>query len=167
MSVRHMFQLFCGYSLWYMQSYSTLIPVAQRSKAWGYGFSLAGSNPAGGNDLSPVSLVCQAVVSATGWSLVQRSPTECGVSIVEPQRWGPGPLGLSSHENPISHDKRCVPLISTFRSMCAVSNMAASCSFSMSCFSQACCSGIFWTILKWFQPPLFSWVLFCRHTPRA
>jgi hypothetical protein len=39
-------------------------------------------------------------VSATGWSLVQRSPTECGVSesvIVKPRQWGGlGPLGLSS-----------------------------------------------------------------------
>jgi hypothetical protein len=33
--------------------------------------------------LSLVSVVCcQVVVSATGWSLVQRSPTECGVSKV-------------------------------------------------------------------------------------
>jgi hypothetical protein len=32
--------------------------------------------------LSIVSAVCcQVEVSATGWSLVQRSPTECGVSI--------------------------------------------------------------------------------------
>jgi len=29
-----------------------------------------------------------------------------------------------------------LPLISTFRGMCAVSNMAASCSSSMSCFSK-------------------------------
>jgi hypothetical protein len=33
--------------------------------------------------LSLVSVVCcQVQVSATGWSLVQRSPTECGVSKV-------------------------------------------------------------------------------------
>jgi hypothetical protein len=33
--------------------------------------------------LSLVSVVCcQVEVSATGWSLVQRSPTECGVSNV-------------------------------------------------------------------------------------
>jgi hypothetical protein len=40
-------------------------------------------NPAGGMDvcLSPVSVVCcQVEVSATSWSLVQRSPTECNVS---------------------------------------------------------------------------------------
>jgi hypothetical protein len=40
--------------------------------------------------LSLVSVVCcQVEVSATSWSLVQRSPTECGVSkseIVEPQK---------------------------------------------------------------------------------
>jgi hypothetical protein len=60
------------------------IPVAARSKAWVYGCSLAailGSNPARGMDvLSLVSIICcQVEVSATGWSLVQRSPTECGV----------------------------------------------------------------------------------------
>jgi hypothetical protein len=33
--------------------------------------------------LSLVSVVwCQVEVSATGWSLVQRSPTDCGVSKV-------------------------------------------------------------------------------------
>jgi len=32
--------------------------------------------------LSVVSFVCcQVEVSATGWSLVQRSPTECGASL--------------------------------------------------------------------------------------
>jgi hypothetical protein len=32
-------------------------------------------------DLSPVSVVCRQVdVSATGWSLVQRCPTDCCVS---------------------------------------------------------------------------------------
>jgi hypothetical protein len=40
--------------------------------------------------LSLVSVVCyQVEVSATGWSLVQRSPTDCGVSksvIVKPQK---------------------------------------------------------------------------------
>jgi hypothetical protein len=41
-------------------------------------------NPTGGHRcLSVVSVVCcQVEVSATGWSLVQRSPTECGVSKV-------------------------------------------------------------------------------------
>jgi hypothetical protein len=62
------------------------IPVAVRSKAWVYGRSLTrivGSNlriPPGAC-LSLVSVVCcQVEVSATSWSLVQRSPTECGVS---------------------------------------------------------------------------------------
>jgi hypothetical protein len=34
---------------------------------------------------------CQVEVSATGWSLVQRSPTDCGASLrvnSEPQEWG-------------------------------------------------------------------------------
>jgi hypothetical protein len=43
-----------------------------------------------GRVLSVVSVVCcQVEVSATGWSLVQRSPTDCGVSecvIVKPRR---------------------------------------------------------------------------------
>jgi hypothetical protein len=61
------------------------IPVAVRSKAWVCGRSLTrimGSNPTGGHGcLSLVSVVCcQVEVSATIWSLVQRSPTECGVS---------------------------------------------------------------------------------------
>jgi hypothetical protein len=60
------------------------IPVTAPSKASVCGRSLAGivcSNPAGGMDVCLVSVVCcQVEVSATGWSLVQRSPTECGVS---------------------------------------------------------------------------------------
>jgi hypothetical protein len=47
--------------------------------------------------LSVVSVVCcQVEVSATSWSLVQRSPTDCGVSNVcdhetSAKRGGPGP----------------------------------------------------------------------------
>jgi hypothetical protein len=47
--------------------------------------------------LSLVSVVCCEVeFSATSWSFVQRSPTDCGVSCVicNPREWGgPGPLG--------------------------------------------------------------------------
>ena len=71
-------------------SYITIapIPVAARSKAWVCGHSLdgiAGSNAAGGQRcVCLVSVVCcQVEVSATGWSLVQRSPTECGVSVCD------------------------------------------------------------------------------------
>jgi hypothetical protein len=61
--------------------------MAARSKAWVYGRSLAGiagSNSVGGHGrLSVVSVAsCQVGVSATGRSLVQRSPTECGMSWV-------------------------------------------------------------------------------------
>ena len=59
------------------------IPVATRSRAWVYGRSLAeiaDSNPAGGMDVCLLSVVCgQVEVSATGRSLVQKSPIECGV----------------------------------------------------------------------------------------
>ena len=48
--------------------------------------------------MSVVSVVCcQVEVSAKDWSLVQRSPTDCGASlcvIYKPHEWGdPGPLG--------------------------------------------------------------------------
>jgi hypothetical protein len=54
--------------------------------------------PPGCGCLSPVSVVCwQEQVSASGWSLDQRSPTDCGASlcvIYKPHEWGgPGPLG--------------------------------------------------------------------------
>ena len=65
------------------------IPVAAPSKAWVCSLLLAGfvgSNSAGGINLSLFfslslrSVVCRQVeVSASGRSLVQRSPTECGV----------------------------------------------------------------------------------------
>ena len=60
--------------------------MAALSKLWIYGLSfagIAGSNPTGVKDvcLSAVGVVCSQVeVSASCWSLVQRSPTECGVS---------------------------------------------------------------------------------------
>jgi hypothetical protein len=56
-----------------------------------------GSNRTGGMDVCLVSVVCcQVEVSATSWSLVQRSPTDCGVSNVcdhetSTTRGGPGP----------------------------------------------------------------------------
>jgi len=60
------------------------IPVAARSKAWVCSRLLpgiVGSNPAGSiNVLSFLSVVCcQLEVSASGWSLVQRSSIDCGV----------------------------------------------------------------------------------------
>ena len=63
-------------------AYLKVIPVAPRSKAWVCGRLLAGivrSNPAEGHGrLSVVSVVCSQVeVSASGWSLIQRSSTEC------------------------------------------------------------------------------------------
>jgi len=50
--------------------------------------------PPGDWCLSVVSVVCcQVELSATGWSLVQRSPTECSVGLSECDNEGdPGPL---------------------------------------------------------------------------
>jgi hypothetical protein len=70
--------------------------MAERSKAWVSSRSpagITGSNPAGGMDVCVlwVLCVCQVDVSATDWSLVQRSSTDCGVSscvISKPQEWG-------------------------------------------------------------------------------
>jgi hypothetical protein len=59
-------------------------PVGARSKAWVCGHSLAGiagSNPAGGMDVCLLwVLLCQVEISESGWSLVERSPTEFSVS---------------------------------------------------------------------------------------
>jgi hypothetical protein len=63
------------------------IPVAARSKAYVCGRALAGivgSNPTAGMDVCLVQcLCCQVEVSATGRSLVQRSPTDCDVCVYE------------------------------------------------------------------------------------
>jgi hypothetical protein len=68
--------------------------VAVRSKEWVFGRSLTRMV---GSNLSLVSVVCcQVEVSATSWSLVKRSPTDCGVSNVcdhetSTKRGGPDP----------------------------------------------------------------------------
>ena len=76
------------------------IPVSERSKVRVCGRALAGiagSNPARDtNVLFLVSVVCcQLEISATGRSLVQRSPTDCRVRlclIYKPEeQGGPGP----------------------------------------------------------------------------
>jgi len=69
-----------------------LIPVAARSKAWVSSRSLpriADSNPVGWNEcLSLGSVVlCQTESSATGQSLVQRNPTDYGVSECDRGTW--------------------------------------------------------------------------------
>ena len=56
--------------------------MAARSKAWVPGSSIAGiagSNPSRGHGCLCV-VSCQVQVSVTGWSLVQGTPTDCGVS---------------------------------------------------------------------------------------
>jgi hypothetical protein len=54
------------------------------------------------------AVCCQVEVSATSWSLVQMSPTDCGASlcvIYKAREWGdPGPLGAvapKTKQNPI------------------------------------------------------------------
>jgi len=60
------------------------IPVAVQSKAWVFGRSFAGivvSNPARDMRMSvDIVVSCQVETSATGRSLIQRIPTEGGVS---------------------------------------------------------------------------------------
>ena len=56
--------------------------------------------------LSDVSVVCcQVEISVTGWSLVQRSPTDCGASlcmIYKPQEWGgPDPRWVAAPQKKI------------------------------------------------------------------
>jgi hypothetical protein len=63
----------------------TPIPVAARSEAWVCGRSLAGTGGfescCGHGYICLASVACSQVeVSASGWSLDQRSPTEYGVS---------------------------------------------------------------------------------------
>ena len=57
--------------------------MAGRSNKWVYRrppAQIVGSNTAGGMDVFLMSVVCCKVeVSVSGWSIVQRSPTECGV----------------------------------------------------------------------------------------
>ena len=79
---------YCNCSFWWSQWSSGLRPLAccgfeSRRRHW---------------CLSLVSFVCcQVEVSGSGWSLVQSTPTKCGVYLsvfVRPRRWGrPGPLG--------------------------------------------------------------------------
>jgi hypothetical protein len=57
------------------------IPVTEQSKAWVCSISLTGimgSNLAGSMDVSLVNIVLCQVVSTSGSSLVQRSPTKYG-----------------------------------------------------------------------------------------
>jgi hypothetical protein len=63
------------------------------SKAWVCGRSCC--SIARGLDGCQSVVCCQVQVSASGWSLVQRSPTEFGVSECgQPRQWrGPDPLG--------------------------------------------------------------------------
>jgi hypothetical protein len=70
--------------LLFLLSKILIVPVVARFKAWVCGRSLTGimgSNPAGGMDvcLFLSAVCCQVERSASGWSLVQRSPNDSGV----------------------------------------------------------------------------------------
>jgi len=56
--------------------------------------------------------------------------------------------------------------ISTFRSMCAVPNMAVFCSSLTSCFL-VCCSRVFWMTLKQTQSPYYYWYHLHFYIPHA
>ena len=61
-------------------------PLAARPKAWVCGHThsgTAGSNPYWKMDVLSFLTYCEVEVCSSGWSLVQRSPTECGVSECE------------------------------------------------------------------------------------
>ena len=63
-----------------------LVPVAERSKAWVSSRSpaeIVASNPTGVVDVCSECCVLQVEISATSWSLVQRSPTDCGESLCD------------------------------------------------------------------------------------
>ena len=67
------------------RKYTEPIPLAEWSKARVCSqllAGIAGSIPASGVDVCLVNVVCcQVEVSVMGQSLVQRSPTDCGVSV--------------------------------------------------------------------------------------
>ena len=62
------------------------IPVAARSQVWVCGLSpaeIVASNPAGVMEVCVCVACCKVEISATGRSLVQRNPTECGGSVCD------------------------------------------------------------------------------------
>jgi hypothetical protein len=112
----------CHFTMWWASSFCISLRIissgtvannvkslATRSEACVCGRSLAGiagANPAEGGYccLSRVNVVCcQVEVAASGWSLGQRNPTECGVSkmsvIAKPHKGRPWPgIGPKRHK---------------------------------------------------------------------
>ena len=72
-----------GLSVAIKKRYIADTPVPVAAQVCGHSpAEIVGSNPAGGMEVSFILvLCCQADVSATSWSLVQRSPTDCGASL--------------------------------------------------------------------------------------
>ena len=99
-----------------------------RSKAWVCDLSSAEivvSNPTGGMHVRLLLSVvcCQVQVSATSWSLVQRSPTYCGASlcvIEKPREWGePGLLEAVAPETNKTFRRRGMDATESRQSHCA------------------------------------------------
>jgi hypothetical protein len=70
--------------IWVLSYISLPVPVTARSKAYVYGHTPAafvGSNPIGELMFVVCVVCCQVEVSATRWSLVERSPNDCGASL--------------------------------------------------------------------------------------
>jgi len=82
MSILHSL-CYLEYSLMNVRTIFVLVPVVARSMVWVCGRLLPGIvvRIPPGAWMSVVSVVCcQVEVSESGWSLVQSSPTDCGVS---------------------------------------------------------------------------------------
>ena len=101
--------------------------VAARSKPWVCGRSLsgiAGSNPTDDRDVCLLwVLCCHVQVSASGWSLVQSSPTECGVSECDREALIPWPTGgyYAIKNNRLFHPNIFSDILKSLK------NVAASC----------------------------------------
>jgi hypothetical protein len=87
-SIWHLNKINITPPLYFMALYviRTPIPVASRPNAWLWGrllVEIAVSNPDGGMLSFVIVVYCQVEVSASGWSLDHRSPTECCLSDCE------------------------------------------------------------------------------------
>jgi len=82
----------------HLQTYPAQVDPGGRSLA-----EIAGSNPAGGMDVCLLWMLCvvryRSLRRTDPSSTVVLPSVVCLSVISKPQQWGPGPLGLSTHEN--------------------------------------------------------------------